>query len=401
MFERFLLGGSDPFMYRLQDLWLDLYQAPWAIPQDKEQLLTDLSVKVASGELFIYRETDLSSLGPGHYERSGPGAPPEPPEDAPRTSTVSPAEGGARSGSVSAIPVAGAALGGLAMAQDKAVHPTSLEECIKILEKRRTEIAEKGYQPKYTDDELYEMAQSGQPVNDRFVVRFSPAPSVDGNTVEPENYDGPMAHERNSGRHPLWMSTFDQIEAADTDPALIAAVFGTRYEPDKDYVLYIVDRGEDHETNGSDVFVPTFENMRVKLKSEFAGELDPEMIDKVMTEEYALEFRQHWSDFNVYLAESGLDWKKSFETDNAEKFAKDNPNMSKEDKVVFLTRHAVLAEIGAFEVFTGNGLTERYDEPGRPGALETLDIQHNPDSLKESISGGKVKAIKMPGKKST
>ena len=103
MFDRFLLGGSDPFMYRMQDLWLDLYQAPWAIPQDKEQLLNDLSAKVASGELFIYLETDQLALGPGRYERSGPGAPPEPPEDAPRTSSTSETH----SASMGAAPAAG------------------------------------------------------------------------------------------------------------------------------------------------------------------------------------------------------------------------------------------------------------------------------------------------------
>ena len=92
--DSIVAGGSDPFLYRLQDLWLELYQAPWAIPQDKETLFNDLSAKVGRGELFIYLETDLSTLGPGSYDKSGPGAPPEPPEDKPRTSTT---EGGSDS----------------------------------------------------------------------------------------------------------------------------------------------------------------------------------------------------------------------------------------------------------------------------------------------------------------
>ena len=122
-----IAGGSDPFLYRLQDLWLDLHQAPWAIPQEKEQLLNDLSAKVASGELFIYRETDLSSLGPGQYERSGPGAPPEPPEDAPRTGSASSTDSASMSGApVAGLPVAdsdgvnaGSAVGGEGVVPDK------------------------------------------------------------------------------------------------------------------------------------------------------------------------------------------------------------------------------------------------------------------------------------------
>ena len=39
------------------------------------------------------------------------------------------------------------------------------------------------------------------------------------------------------------MSTFDQVENADSDPKLIAELFGTKYDPNSKYVMYIVDMG--------------------------------------------------------------------------------------------------------------------------------------------------------------
>ena len=89
------------------------------------------------------------------------------------------------------------------------------------------------------------MAKLGRVPNERFYVRFSTAPmdKVTKGIIEPEVNEGPMGFQRTSGRHPLWMSTFDQVENADSDPKLIAELFGTKYDPNSKYVMYIVDMG--------------------------------------------------------------------------------------------------------------------------------------------------------------
>jgi len=265
-------------------------------------------------------------------------------------------------------------------------EPKNLEDAVNRLKLAGEELLKNGYIPKYSDDELRSMAASGDIPQDRFIVRFSTAPKDDdGNVVAPEDNEAPIGHKRDSGRHPLWTTTFDQLERADTDPKLIADIFGTNYDPNQDYVLYIIDRGEDFDIDGSDIFVPIFENMKEKLKSEFAGDISPEMIDKVMTPEYAEEFRGHWKNFNDDLEANGQPWHKSFNVAEAEKFAAKNFS-NQEDQEAFISRQKILSEIGAWEIFTGDGLTERTSSPGSPGVLETLEIQHDPDSVKD-LSG--------------
>ena len=276
----------------------------------------------------------------------------------------------------------------ISQTQQPSTSPQSLQECEALLKKAADDLAANGYVPKYSDEELRAMAAAGTLPNDRFLVRFSPSA---------DSVDKPIAHMRDSGRHPLWMSTFDMIERADSDPALIADVFGTKYDPNKEYTLYIIDRGENYQIDGSDTFVPTFENMKSKLKQEFAGDIKPELIDQVMTPEYSEEFREHWKAFNKDIADNGQDWRDTFETKEAERFAAEYFSNSV-DQERFVARQKILSEIGAWEIFTGDGLTERYSQKGKPGALEVLEVQHRPETLRILESRNAVKAIKLSGK---
>ena len=276
----------------------------------------------------------------------------------------------------------------ISQTQQPSTSPQSLQECEALLKKAADDLAANGYVPKYSDEELRAMAAAGTLPNDRFLVRFSPSA---------DSVDKPIAHMRDSGRHPLWMSTFDMIERADSDPALIADVFGTKYDPNKEYTLYIIDRGENYQIDGSDTFVPTFENMKSKLKEEFAGDIKPELIDQVMTPEYSEEFREHWKAFNKDIADNGQDWRDTFETKEAERFAAEYFSNSV-DQERFVARQKILSEIGAWEIFTGDGLTERYSHKGKPGALEVLEVQHRPETLRILESRNAVKAIKLSGK---
>ena len=162
---------------------------------------------------------------------------------------------------------------------------------------------------------------------------------------------------------------------------------------EKNYVLYIVDLGEDHEQNGPDVFVPTFDNMRTKLKEEFAGDLKEDLIDQVMNDEYAQEFRKQWEGFNQHLKDEGLPSHACFKPNKAKNFAESELQGAAVEE--FKARQKVLAEIGALEIFTGNGLTEMASQPGKPGALETLEIQHNPQSVKNLVAQNKIKVISL------
>ena len=45
---------QDPFQNVLMDLWLSIFQKPWAVPDTEERLVADISEKIGSRELFVY-----------------------------------------------------------------------------------------------------------------------------------------------------------------------------------------------------------------------------------------------------------------------------------------------------------------------------------------------------------
>lgn len=269
-------------------------------------------------------------------------------------------------------------------------QPTSLVDALDKLKAAQERIAKNGYQSKYTDAELEQMAKSGKVPNERFYVRFSTAPMDKAkNLIEAETNEGPLGYQRTSGRHPLWMSTFDQVENADSDPKLIAALFGTQYDPSKKYVMYVMDMGENYAIDGPDVFVPTFANMKTKLKTEFAGDIPPDHIDTIMTPEYAEEFKGHWAEFGAWAEREGYS---TWDPETSKQFAASDYFKNETEAKLFSSRSQVLNEIGAWDIFTGNGTTENLTGMGKRGALEVLTIQHDPASVKDMVSGPNPKA---------
>lgn len=403
LYGRYFLYDIQPQLQR-DNIMRDLYRyaKPWLTDLsglDNQQLITELLTLFQQDELRVWQLTDgwatpPEPIGGNEYSPAGSSqAKASNSSDGSRSGSFSQASmskgGGARIAQPTVAKTATYEVTNKAVSNAKpTLPPQSLADCEAALKKAANDLAIHGYVPKYSDSELRAMASAGTLPNDRFLVRFSPIA---------ESADQPIGHMRDSGRHPLWMSTFDMLERADSDPALIADVFGTKYDPNKQYTLYIIDRGEDYLTDGSDTFVPTFANMRSKLKDEFAADIEPEVIDQVMTPEYAEAFRKHWDAFNANVTANGKNWQATFDTDEAEQFAvRHFSDINEQEK--FVARQKILSEIGAWEIFTGDGLTEMYSKNGSPGALEVLDIQHKPETLRILESGKTVKAIRLSGK---
>ena len=404
IYGRYFLSDIEPKWQR-DSIMRDLYRyaKPWLTDLsglDSQGLINELLTIFQQDALRVWQLTDgwatpPEPVGGNEYRPAGSSS------DAGNLGSAS--SGGSNSGSGSKAskakgggatttqPVAATTAGhetGSNSNTKPLIPPQSLADCAALLKIAADDLATNGYVPKYSAAELRAMAAAGTLPNDRFLVRFSPTA---------ESADQPIGHMRDSGRHPLWMSTFDMLERADSDPALIADVFGTKYDPNKQYTLYIIDRGQDYLTDGSDTFVPTFANMRSKLKKEFAGDIEPGVVDQVMTPEYAGEFRRHWQAFNADVIANGKSWQATFDTDEAEQFAVRHFSDTNEQEK-FVARQKILSEIGAWEIFTGDGVTEMYSKKGAPGALEVLDIQHKPETLRILESRDTVKAIRLSGK---
>ena len=250
--------------------------------------------------------------------------------------------------------------------------PSSIGECEKRLLEARKKLDDEGYKPKYTDRQLQAQVKSGEVAGERFLVSF-----------QTKNTDATakLAHQRDSGLVPIWSTSFDQLENADTDPELIAAVLGTPYDPSKDYVLHIIDRGENMAAFGQDTFVPTWEKMR-DVSPKLLKKHDSELVKQVLTPEYQKDYA---SNIEHYKS-AGLG---EFDGEDQAVFVA-SLEVHQRDK--FSTRHAIRTEIGANSEFTGNGLTQSRDANSEYGVVETLTLERDPPSI---INMNNVKTIDL------
>ena len=235
------------------------------------------------------------------------------------------------------------------------------------------------YQPKYSDAELMEMAKSGATANERFLVSIQPK-NTSPNTM--------LSYQRESGLVPTWTTTFDQLEAADKDPALIHKVLGadSNFDPKKDYEMHIIDRGENLDTFGNNTIVPTWDKLSDASVRELGDAYSPDIIRQTMSSDYqanyAVKMKEFW--------DSGG---KEFDADDIKFFSDE---LSSKDKNLFLTRHKIRTEIGANSEFTGNGLTANTaNGGGKYGVVETLSLERNLPNLSQLQSDGIVKTLDL------
>ena len=237
--------------------------------------------------------------------------------------------------------------------------PQSLDDCAQGLIEARKKLDTEGYKAKYTDAQQRQKVDEGSVSQERFLVSFQ---------TQNNNPDAKLAFQRDSGLAPLWATSFDQLENADTDPQLIADVLGTPYDPAKDYVLHIIDRGETFNHFGQNTLVPTWKNMQAPTQLYLGGKHEPAILAEVMTPEYQKEYASDMLKFSEY----GL---KEFNVDHQKLYAESLP-LAKEEK--FLARHNVRTEMGANSEFTGNGLTQSREGSTQYGVVETLTLENNP-----------------------
>lgn len=247
---------------------------------------------------------------------------------------------------------------------------------------RKRIIARGGYTPKYTQEELLELAQGGLD-EDRFIVRLVEQHHVDGYQQPPGAMAGTLGRKDAAGSVRFWSTTLDQVEASDTCPRLIAAQMGVEYQPKATYKLAIIDRQKALELSDAETMIPTFENLTGYINTKLANKPgNPEMVKQVMTPEYQAKYEKlvegmgdaEWKSFKErvrYLIKQGLD---------------------ESDIDVFEVRLKVQNEIGANQYFLGNGLTKHTSLSSKDrtihGALETYTVEKNPQTFYTMTNGG-------------
>ncbi|GAB1261894.1 PAAR domain-containing protein [Aurantivibrio plasticivorans] len=269
--------------------------------------------------------------------------------------------------------------------KESTVNIQSFAEAVERLQQARDNIVnrksvgEPPYKPKYTDEELLQKVENGSVANERFLVSIQP---------KDDSGDATLAFERDSGLVPAWTTSLDQIEAADTDPELIHQVLGaeSNYDPDKDYVMHIIDRGENLDQFGNNSIVPTWENLSDAAVNALGSSYEADIVRSTMNMEYQAEYADKMTGF----------WDNGLNEFNHRDVAEYVESLPENEAVLFNTRHKIRAEIGANSEFTGNGLTANTAEGGgKYGVVETLSLERNLPDLASLHEDKIVKTIDL------
>jgi hypothetical protein len=259
-------------------------------------------------------------------------------------------------------------------------EPTSLEECEQRLQEAKARLEKEGYQPKYTDEEQVENVKNNVVSNARFVVSFQPADSSDAYLSFPKTTEDGIKYIS------TWCTSFDQLENADSDPQLIADVLATEYNPRKDYVLHIIDRGENLDQFGKTTITPTWENMKVVSPLYISKDHSRKTIESTLNPDYQNEYAKNISAYR----KTG---QSEFNEASIKQFSK---RFQKNDGEKFSARHNIRTALGANAEFTGNGMTQTREPTRNYGVVEALCLDRDP----KPISGMKnLKSINLTNRK--
>lgn len=285
------------------------------------------------------------------------------------------------------------------MKDRRGTPPKSLEDANDRLESMKALIKTNGYQPKYSDAELLQQAQSGDISQERFHVRVIEKGHKyhrDDTIKNPNNLTGAlgvtMQGETSRGAK-YWSTTFDQLEDADKDPLLICEKLGLDYDENKSYELAIIDTKKAKPLAKTKSVPATFEKVAAFSNEELPEQFPKAFTDKVMNEEFQAAYALH----NGNAVRSGAlkgAWDK-----RPEQFEMylSRTNLSDKDKSIMLNRIKMHDTIGNNQYYVGNGLTENKIKscPSCYGAGETINFERKEINLQQFIDARALKLVTL------
>ncbi|MBX2808813.1 MAG: PAAR domain-containing protein [Cellvibrionaceae bacterium] len=277
----------------------------------------------------------------------------------------------------------------------KRVQPQNLEGAYARLVQRRAAIAENGYAPKYTHDELNYLAHVGEVGDERFQVRFMESRYLNHRETPDKPLSGALGMTMTgaSGKGAkYWSTSFDQLEDADTDPKLLAEKLGLDYNPKADYTLVIVDTEKAMPLTGVKSVPATFDQVAGFVNTELPDDFPKDFTDQVMTPAFQAEYARH---YHVAVEQQFLKDQWSKDTESFDKYLK-SVGIKKDDRNRMKQRMIMHEKVGNNQDYLGNGLTKDNipNSDNEFGVVETFNFERKEVSLKKLNDAGAIKVIK-------
>ena len=218
-------------------------------------------------------------------------------------------------------------------------------------------------QSPYTLDDKLRIVEAG--LEEKYIVRI----------IETRygSDDGSIGWVSPEGRSNYWTTTYTQLEYADKDAELISKAVGRNYDPNADYTLLVIDADAAAQKGDITTFIPTYDRLGELAKNDMS-DVDPKLIDTVMTPEYSDTFEQLVAKAN----EDGIDLADS---DELLEFVKEM-GLSSDETELLKVRQKLSNDYGANDQFLGIGLTKDVNAEDGLGVVETYSLDKKPGQLK-------------------
>jgi hypothetical protein len=257
--------------------------------------------------------------------------------------------------------------------------PRDLVDAVRRLAEAREVLARTGeVRLRYSEDQLRSLVAKGEVPQPRYLVRLT------ANELTPEKAMGTLT---TAGFLPLWATTFEQLEPADSDPEVLTRVLGMPYDPAKHYTLLVF---RNDAGRWPPMVCPT-----VKAIAELAARdlsnafFTPQDLREAMDPAYQPTYRMLMAAF----------YRRGFKEtsqDDVERFITDDSVLH--DPLAarrFRSRLRIHVQYGANEFFSGDGVTQVVDASERKlGVQELFVLDTSPQPIGAYENTGKL--VRVP-----
>ena len=161
---------------------------------------------------------------------------------------------------------------------------------------------------------------------------------------------GHIGKVREHGQSISWTAPFTMVEHGDTDAEALLKAFGTRYDPEKEYTIVIIDLEMMNEIGDVETVIPTTQNLKNLIaENPQISTLTPEEVEQVLSDELAPKYYK----FAKQKSQQKID---SSDSEGMNALAK-TLGFSKDETKSLIKRQKLADQVAAWEEFTGNGMT--------------------------------------------
>jgi hypothetical protein len=179
-------------------------------------------------------------------------------------------------------------------------------------------------------------------LKERFLVRV-----IEKNYASDKGHIGKV---REHGQSISWTAPFTMVEHGDTDAEALLKAFGTRYDPEMEYTILIIDLDMMNEIGDVEAVIPTTQNLKNLIaENPKISTLTPEELEQVLSEDFA-------SKYYAFAKEKSKQNVSSKNPEDMQDLAS-AMGFSEAETDRLILRQQLADQVAAWEEFTGNGMT--------------------------------------------